>query len=39
MARFGRPEEVAWWVCTLLDPQRSGWVTGALVPVDGGRGA
>jgi NAD(P)-dependent dehydrogenase (short-subunit alcohol dehydrogenase family) len=39
MARFGRPQEVAWWVCTLLDPERSGWVTGALVPVDGGRSA
>jgi NAD(P)-dependent dehydrogenase (short-subunit alcohol dehydrogenase family) len=39
MARFGRTDEVARWVCALLDPDRSGWVTGALFAVDGGRTA
>ncbi len=39
MARFGRPDEVAKWVCALLDPHLSGWVTGALLTVDGGRSA
>lgn len=39
MGRFGRPEEVASWVCRLLDPDVAGWMTGALVPVDGGRTA
>jgi NAD(P)-dependent dehydrogenase (short-subunit alcohol dehydrogenase family) len=37
MRRFGRPDEVATWVCCLLDPEISGWVTGALITVDGGR--
>ncbi|MDX3659638.1 SDR family NAD(P)-dependent oxidoreductase [Streptomyces sp. ID05-26A] len=37
MARFGRPGDVATWVCALLDPERSGWITGALLTVDGGR--
>jgi NAD(P)-dependent dehydrogenase (short-subunit alcohol dehydrogenase family) len=39
MGRFGRPGEVAAWVCSLLDPDISGWVTGTLLPVDGGRTA
>jgi NAD(P)-dependent dehydrogenase (short-subunit alcohol dehydrogenase family) len=39
MGRFGHPGEVAAWVCTLLDPDISGWVTGTLLPVDGGRTA
>lgn len=39
MARFGEPEEVAAWVCHLIDPATAGWVTGSLVPVDGGRTA
>jgi NAD(P)-dependent dehydrogenase (short-subunit alcohol dehydrogenase family) len=39
MGRFGRPGEVAAWVCALLDPDVSGWVTGTLLPVDGGRTA
>lgn len=34
--RFGRPEEVARWVCSLIDDE-SRWVTGALITVDGGR--
>ncbi|GIJ24438.1 SDR family NAD(P)-dependent oxidoreductase [Micromonospora lutea] len=39
MGRFGDPAEIGQWVCTLLDPAVSGWVTGALIPVDGGRTA
>ncbi len=39
MARFGEPEDIARWVAILLDPVVSGWVTGALIPVDGGRTA
>ncbi|GGO94255.1 SDR family NAD(P)-dependent oxidoreductase [Wenjunlia tyrosinilytica] len=39
MGRFGRPEEIAEWVCLLLDEESSAWVTGALLPVDGGRTA
>lgn len=37
MGRFGEVDEVARWVCCLLDPDFSGWMTGALIPVDGGR--
>lgn len=37
LGRFGRSDEVATWVCNLLDPHISDWVTGALIPVDGGR--
>lgn len=36
MGRFGRSDEVATWVCRLLDDE-SGWVTGVLLPIDGGR--
>ncbi|MFD9887623.1 SDR family NAD(P)-dependent oxidoreductase [Streptomyces alboflavus] len=39
MARFGEGDEIAGWVCNLIDPELSGWVTGALIPVDGGRTA
>ncbi|MYS81170.1 SDR family oxidoreductase [Streptomyces sp. SID5474] len=39
MGRFGTPDEVAHWVCALLDAERSGWVTGVLLPIDGGRTA
>lgn len=34
--RYGQPEEVARWVCELLD-MRSSWMTGCLLTVDGGR--
>lgn len=39
MARFGTPDDVALWVCALVDPKQSGWITGALLTVDGGRSA
>jgi NAD(P)-dependent dehydrogenase (short-subunit alcohol dehydrogenase family) len=39
LSRFGRPEEVADWVCRLLDADVAGWVTGSLLTVDGGRTA
>ncbi|KIZ16625.1 ketoreductase [Streptomyces natalensis ATCC 27448] len=39
MGRFGDGHEIGRWVCCLLDPNLSGWVTGALIPVDGGRTA
>lgn len=39
MARFGEPQEVAAWICHLIDPTTAGWVTGSLVAVDGGRTA
>ncbi|MEY9854629.1 NAD(P)-dependent dehydrogenase (short-subunit alcohol dehydrogenase family) [Catenulispora sp. GAS73] len=39
MARFGAPDEVAGWVCALVDPNQSGWITGALLAIDGGRSA
>lgn len=39
MGRFGEDTEIGRWVCLLLDSEVSGWVTGALMPVDGGRTA
>lgn len=39
MKRFGTPDEVARWATLLLDPKHSAWITGALIPVDGGRTA
>jgi len=36
LGRLGRPEEVARWIVELADPA-SAWVTGAVIPVDGGR--
>ena len=36
LGRVGRPEEVAWWIAQLVDPH-ADWVTGAIIPVDGGR--
>ncbi|MEV8378892.1 SDR family oxidoreductase [Kribbella sp. NPDC056861] len=37
MGRFGEGDEVARWVSCLLDPDFAGWITGVLLPVDGGR--
>lgn len=36
LGRLGEPEEAAWWIAALVDPA-AAWVTGAVVPVDGGR--
>lgn len=36
MGRFGGPGEVAPWICALLDDS-AAWLTGVLLPVDGGR--
>ncbi len=36
LARMGTPEEVAWWIVQLTEPEAS-WVTGAVLHVDGGR--
>ncbi len=36
LGRVGRPEEIAWWIAALIDPHAE-WVTGAVIPVDGGR--
>ena len=36
LGRVGRPDEIAWWIVTLVEPEAE-WVTGAVIPVDGGR--
>lgn len=36
LGRIGRPEEIAAWIWHLLDPA-ADWVTGVVIPVDGGR--
>ena len=36
LGRMGEPEELAWWIGQLVDPH-SAWVTGAVIPVDGGQ--
>lgn len=36
MARFARPEDVALAIAYLGDPERSGFVNGVCLPVDGG---
>ncbi|NLF67910.1 MAG: SDR family NAD(P)-dependent oxidoreductase [Candidatus Anammoximicrobium sp.] len=36
LRRFGEPDDLLGCVCWLLDDQRSGFVTGITVPVDGG---
>lgn len=39
MGRFGAPSDVAQVVALLLNRSAAGWITGAIVPVDGGRTA
>ncbi len=36
MRRYGTPDEIASAICFLLDGSQSGYVTGAILPVDGG---
>ncbi len=36
LGRLGEPEELAWWIVQLVDPH-AAWVTGAVIPVDGGQ--
>src|SRR6266849_5763503 len=36
LGRMGAPEELAWWIVQLVDP-RASWVTGAVIPIDGGQ--
>jgi NAD(P)-dependent dehydrogenase (short-subunit alcohol dehydrogenase family) len=36
LGRIGAPEEVAWWIVALTEPEAS-WVTGAVLHIDGGR--
>jgi meso-butanediol dehydrogenase/(S,S)-butanediol dehydrogenase/diacetyl reductase len=36
LGRVGQPEEIARWIWHLVD-REAEWVTGAIVPVDGGR--
>jgi len=36
LGRMGEPEELAWWIVQLVDPH-AAWVTGAVIPVDGGQ--
>ena len=39
LGRLGQASDFAGLVSLLLDPERSGWITGAVIAVDGGRGA
>lgn len=39
LGRLGQADDFAGLACLLLDPARSGWMTGAVLAVDGGRGA
>ena len=36
LGRMGQPEELALWIAHLVDP-RAAWVTGAIIPIDGGQ--
>lgn len=39
VGRWGTPNDIARVVRALLDPDVTGWVNGAIIPVDGGLGA
>jgi NAD(P)-dependent dehydrogenase (short-subunit alcohol dehydrogenase family) len=36
LGRMGQPDEVAWWIAQLAEPE-AAWMTGSIVHVDGGR--
>ncbi len=36
LGRMGAPEELAWWIAQLVGPH-AVWVTGAIIPIDGGQ--
>ena len=36
LRRIGQPEDVAAAIAFLCDPQTAGWITGVLLPLDGG---
>lgn len=38
MGRLGSPSDISQLACLLLDNSATGWMTGAVLPVDGGRG-
>lgn len=39
LGRLGQASDFAGLVSLLLNPEKSGWITGAVIAVDGGRGA
>lgn len=39
LGRIGQPEEVAHWIVEVADPASNTWLTGTVIPVDGGRAA
>ena len=36
LGRLGTEAELAWWIAALVDPH-AAWVTGAVIPIDGGQ--
>jgi NAD(P)-dependent dehydrogenase (short-subunit alcohol dehydrogenase family) len=38
IGRIGEPDEIAEAILFLADPRKSGWTTGAVLSIDGGRG-
>ena len=39
LGRLGQARDFAGLVCLLLDSEKSGWMTGSVIAVDGGRGS